>query len=197
VVVDSSSFKEEPPHAIPPYVIGPSVENLALRMNDVDFEMRDDAGMVFAMMGGYEFGSCPFVYASAPEDGVLRNRGQIITDHVDAKAEDIDRLYLGAAVGRIEIRELEAEVSRLNQVRLIIQSGDGRERIYYPDRPELSRRDGQYFTLRQGETLALEFPGYKPQLHDRAVFLEVVGFYTPLPAPYRDQIKFHRMSGSR
>ncbi|HSL21498.1 MAG TPA: toll/interleukin-1 receptor domain-containing protein [Vicinamibacterales bacterium] len=176
----------DPPHASPPYVIGPSVERLAVRVNDIEFPMREDAGMAFAMIGGQLFGSCPFVYATADSGGVFLNRGQIIADHIGANAEGTDRLYLGRSVGRIEIRELEPEISQLNRVRLLVQGGDGRERVYPAAQQELRRTDTRYVALRRGETLVLEFPGYSPQEQDRAVFLEAVGFYTPTPMPHRD-----------
>jgi hypothetical protein len=192
VFVGAPSHEHEELHASTPYVIGPSVETLALSVNDVKYELREDVGIALAMIGGIEFGSCPLVYAASHGSDVFLNRGPIITNRVGPDAEGADRLFVGRTVGGIEIRELEYEISKLNRVRLIVQGGDGRERIYPAAQPGLRWKDSRYVALRQGETLVLEFPGYRPREQDRAVFLEAVGFYTPLPAPYRDHMALRR-----
>ncbi len=177
-----------------PYVIGPSAESLAVRINDVDFELREDTGVVLAILYGVGVGSCPFVYAALPDGDVMLNRGTIITDQIGASAEGRSRRYLGRAVGRIEIRERESEVSRLNQVRLVVVGRDGRERFHAPAQRDLRVVDTAYARLARGDVLALDFPGYRPRDDDRAVYLEAVGYYTTLPMLMRDHLALRRSS---
>lgn len=177
-----------------PYVIGASAESLAVRINDVDFDLREDSGMVLALAGGMEVGSCPFVYATRPGGDTMLNRGTIITDQIGASAEGPSRRYLGRAVGRIEIREREYEISHLNRVRLVVIGGDGEERSYAPEANEVRDDDRAYARLERGDVLPLGFPGYQPRSDDRAVYLEATGYYTPLPAPMEDHLAVRRSS---
>jgi hypothetical protein len=171
-----------------PYVIGPSAETLAVRINDVEFTLREDTGAILAILAGFGVGSCPFVYASRPGQDVMLNRGTIIPDQIGAASEARHRRYLGRAVGRIEVRELESEISHLNQLRLIVLDGEGRERSYAPAHPRLRDVDEAYVRLSRDDVLALDFPGYAPREDDRAVYLETVGYYVPLPGLARDHV---------
>jgi hypothetical protein len=168
------------------YAVGPSVERLSISINDVEFLMREDTGLALAMIGSCECGSCPFVYASAPGRPAMLNYGTIITDQIGRKAEGASRLYLGRAVDRIEIRELEPEVTRLDRLRLIVESADGSTQNYAPSDARLRTRDGRRSVLKQGERLPVSFPGYTPKPGDRAVYLEAVGYYDPKAADVRE-----------
>ncbi|MFZ4120574.1 MAG: toll/interleukin-1 receptor domain-containing protein [Caulobacterales bacterium] len=186
---------ETPPPAVR-YAIGPTVEALAVRIGGIEFGLREDAGRTLAIVAGFEFGSCPFVFASLPGQQTMLNRGAVITDQVGPEREAADRVYLGQAVGRVEIRELEPERSVLNRVRLVVEGADRTTRTYAPAAPALAGTDGLRVTLEQGDRLALSFPGYVPRHDDRAVFLEAVGYYTPLPASHRDMSRL-RLAGIR
>ncbi len=177
-----------------PYVIGVSAESLAVRINDVDFDMREDTGTVLAILFGVGAGSCPFVYATRPGGEVMLNRGTIITDQISASAEAVSRRYLGRAVGRIEIREREQEISYLNRARLVVVGGDGQERSYEPVQSALRQVDEDYARLERGDVLALDFPGYRPRDSDRSVYLEAVGYYTPLPTTVQARLAIQRSS---
>ncbi len=180
----------EDPNAL--YVLGPSVETLAVSINGIEFLQREDQGVTIAMIGGCECGSCPFVYAQSPGRDAMLNRGPIISDLIGVSAEGPDRVYLGRAVERVEIREVEPEVSHLDAARLIVIGADGAERAYRADHPRLRAVDGRRQTLEQGDRLALAFPGYAPRPDDRAVYLEAVGYYTPLPATSREMAALRR-----
>ncbi|MBX3429935.1 MAG: TIR domain-containing protein [Hyphomonadaceae bacterium] len=175
-----------------PYVIGPSVEALTVRINDVDFDMRDDSGAILAILFGSGVGSCPFVYAARPGDHTMLNRGTIITDQIGLSAERASRRYLGRTVGQIEIHERESEISYLNRVRLIAVGGDGRERMFEPAQRSLRAVDGDYSRLERGDVVSVSFPSYQPRDDDRAVYLEAVGYYTPLPTTVEARLAIRR-----
>jgi hypothetical protein len=174
------------------YAVGPSVETLAVTMNGVEFPLREDAGVTLAMIGSCQCGSCPFVYAAAPGGEALLNRGPIISDLIGISAEGPDRVYLGRAVGRVEIREVEPEVSHLDAVRLIVVGADGQERSYPAELPVLRTVDGRRHSLEQGDHVGVTFAGYTPRLDDRAVFLEAVGYYTPHEASAQEMAALRR-----
>ncbi|MBI1186733.1 MAG: TIR domain-containing protein [Alphaproteobacteria bacterium] len=169
------------------YAVGPSVDSLAVEVNGVAFPLREDEGRNLAMLtGSLMVGSCPFVFSSHAGSDVMLNRGQIITDQIGADAEAPDRVYLGRTVNAVEIREREPEISRLNSARLVVRKADGGETVHRPVRPALQGRDDDYPVLAQGEHARLRFPTYAPADDDVGVYLEVVGYYTTVPALLRD-----------
>jgi hypothetical protein len=170
------------PDPVTRYVVGPSIEGIAIAINGVEFPLRDDGGRTLAVRAGYEFGSCPFVYASAYGSEVMLNRGSILNNRIRAQSEGTETLYLGPSVGRIEIREIERETSHIDSVRLIVRNRDGDDRAYLPSEPRLARQDGLRTVLQQGDAIELRFPDYTPHPDDVAVFLQATGFYVPLPA---------------
>lgn len=175
----------------PQYVLGPSVEHLTIRVNDVPIETREDSGLTLAVLAGSEVGSCPFVFVSAGPGASLINRGHVITDRIGAESEGTDRIYLGRRFDLIEVREIEHEVSQINRVRLIVRQSDGKERTYSPAQPVLHRQDTDYLTLSQGDILSLSFD-YAPHAADESYYLEVTGYYTPLPTTFAERDSLRR-----
>lgn len=177
----------------PRYTLGSSVEDLAIRVNGVLISTREDTGLTLAIFAGNEVGSCPFVFVSVSPQEPMLNRGHVITDHVGPSREGTDRIYLGQQYVAAEIREIEHEVSYLNQVRLIVRQRDGRERAYAASDTALSARDSEYAQISQGDRLALSF-AYQRHEDDEAVFLEVTGYYVPLATTFNERAAL-RMQG--
>ena len=159
----------------PAYRLGPSVAAIDYVVNGVEISARADTHTVIAWIGQYPHGSCPFVFAQYESGQPAVNLGQIIADRVGRAAKGADRMPLARGFKRIEIRELEDEISYLDGAWLLLKRGGALHRI--PARnPELRSADGRYAVLRKGERLKLDF-GYQPRPGDWQIELEIDGYY--------------------
>jgi len=161
----------------PLYVIGPSIEHVSIKINDVWLPLRDDTGKTLTILMGYEFGSCPYVFTSAANDMPEINRGQIIRDQLGSANERDNELYIGQRLHLVEIRELEDEVSHINRVSLVMRERSGRTRLVDATDPVIRKKDRSYATLRKGDVLRLHFPPIA-QSKDASFYLRVRGYYT-------------------
>jgi hypothetical protein len=78
------------------------------------------------------------------------------------------------------VREVEPEISHLDQVFVVAIDSAGRETILTHDNALLQAADDDYLIMRQGDEFELVFPGYG-QLDDVAqVWVVAEGYYEPL-----------------
>jgi hypothetical protein len=161
----------------PRYVLGPSVGEVDYVINGVRLRARQDTRTTIVMIGSFESGSCPFVFARYGSTFI--NLGQIITDRVGVSAQGRDRISVRAGFSQLEIRELEDEVSYLDSATLVVRRSGVLLR-YPAQHPALARDDRRYAVLRRDDRLPLTF-AYQPRTNDRDIWLEVGGYYVPLP----------------
>lgn len=162
----------------PAYVVGPSASEVDYVVNGVRIRARSDNRTAIAMIGGWETGSCPFVFAHFQPGQSPLNLGQIITNQIGSANKRVDRMSIPAGFAGIEVRERENEISYLDSARLAVRRPQGVVR--YPARNrELIRDDGRYAVLRKGEQLTLDF-GYVRRAGDGDAVLEVTGYYDPV-----------------
>jgi hypothetical protein len=158
------------------YALGPVVDEIAYVVNGVRLQTRSDKGSVISMIGTVEVGSCPFVFVHRGGTAPL-NIGTIIRDRVGREASGRDTIRIPSGTDRIELRELEDEVSHIDSATLIIVRDLQTLRIPAVN-PLVSATDGRHAILRRGDRLWLDF-GQLPQDEDQ-VWLEVTGFYEPV-----------------
>lgn len=166
------------------YVAGPSVHSLNIGVNGVSIPTRDDASGKMVIFGDQFWGSCPFVFASTIHNKSYEVRGTVLTRQIGAESEGRTTMRLGRGITAIQIRELEPEVTQINSVQLRIYGPSGRTRYAQSRDPRLRAKDGRYVTLKRGDTLQLDFSDW-PAAQESAE-IEIVGYYTPLPARHRD-----------
>lgn len=159
----------------PSYLVGPSASEIDYVVNGVRIRARTDTRVAIRMIGGFEMGSCPFVFAQYPSATRPLNLGQIITDQIGLAAKGRDTLAIPRGFTRLEIQEREDEVSYLDSAKLSVPRSQGVVR--YPARGQaLKSEDGRYLVMRKGDRVALDF-GYVPQDGDGEPRLEVNGYY--------------------
>lgn len=107
---------------------------------------------------GLEMASCPFAFLYNTEKGVWENVGRLIPDRIGKENEGENKLRIAApSDGKILIKELEREVSFLDQLYLEVEDFHGNRSIIYPKDNLLKEGDFQYQVLREGEQLLVEF----------------------------------------
>lgn len=166
------------------YVAGPSVHSLKIGVNGVSIPTRDDASGKMVIFGDQSWGSCPFVFANTIYNKSYEVRGTVLTRQIGAESEGRTTMRLGRGITAIQIRELEPEVTKINSVQLRIYGPSGRTRYAQSRDPRLRAKDDRYVTLKRGDTLQLDFSDW-PAAQESAE-IEIVGYYTPLPARHRD-----------
>lgn len=163
-----------------PYFMGPSVRDVDYVINGVRMRARSDSRSAIRMIGVWEAGSCPFIFVQLTPKSVPLNFGHIIPDRVGVGAKGTDRINLPTKFVSLELRELEHEVTYVDQARLLVRRG--RETKIYTGKGSIEGLDGRHAVLRKGEKLRLDF-GYHPRRGDEAIQLEVTGYYKPLLPP--------------
>jgi len=104
-------------------------------------------------------GSCPYVLAYLPAEKKWEKCGTAISNLKGKELEGESSLTLPRKMnGRLIIREVEREVSYLDQIYLWTQLENGRVVISYPKNQQVRSYDANYVVLRQGQELELEFP---------------------------------------
>jgi hypothetical protein len=159
----------------PLYALGPAVADIDYVVNGVRLRSRPDKGSVISMIGTWETGSCPFVFAHRSGAPAL-NIGTIIKDRIGRTASGRDSIRIPRGTDRIELRELEEETSYIDAAALMIV-GNHQSRRVAARAPALAVEDGRRAVLRRGDRLWLDFD-YKPSDGDE-VWLEISGYYEP------------------
>lgn len=159
----------------PVYALGPVVDNIDYVINGVRVRTRPDSGSIISMIGTWETGSCPFVFAHRSGASPL-NIGTIIRDRVGLTASGRDTIRIPGGTDRIELRELEDEISYIDAAVLVVLR-DGQLRRIPARGPAVSVEDGKRAVLRRGDRLWLDF-GYRPDDREQ-VWLEISGYYEP------------------
>jgi tetratricopeptide (TPR) repeat protein len=124
--------------------------------------------------------ACPYVYTFDPAAGRWQMATTILTGHLGPGAERLDRRPLAHFDGRLLIREVEPEVSYIDQLYIVVVDGRGRETILRPALAELAAADGRYLVLVQGDELLLHFPGFAALVDVSTVYVAARGYYMPL-----------------
>lgn len=124
--------------------------------------------------------ACPYVYTFDAGSGRWLFDTTIIYKLNRAELEALQSRSLERFDGRLIVREVEPEVSHLDQIAVVVTDHRGRSHTLRPQLKALINADGQYFVLRQGDEVHLTFEGF--ELIDRPVSfrVEAKGYYVPL-----------------
>jgi hypothetical protein len=146
-----------------------------VKMDDINLKFPGDNWLL-------EFGgvACPYVFTFDPVSQSWVFDTSIIYDLVGPESEQQQWRKLEAFDGRLLIREVEPEISHLDQVYVVAVDSDGRETILTHDDALLQDADDNYLVMHQGDQFQLAFPAYQ-QLDDvTEVWVVAEGYYEPL-----------------
>jgi hypothetical protein len=123
--------------------------------------------------------ACPYVFTFDETDGRWVMDTTVLYELDGKEKETTQRRSLQRFDGRVLIREVEPEISHIDQLLIEVVDRDGTLRVLAPDHPSLNDVDGNYLVLERGDEILVTFPDYKadvPILEVRAV---ATGFYEP------------------
>lgn len=121
----------------------------------------------------YVFGSCPYLFVS--KDNQFISYGSVLSFMDNENKESVERIKIDEFDGRIEIRELEDEVSFINYVRLIIKSKDNTEKIIMPENTLLKEGDDLYYIIKKNEKIVIDFENNFSETDE--IYFEIKGYY--------------------
>jgi hypothetical protein len=128
--------------------------------------------------GPLEMGSCPYAFLLTPVSKEWNLAGRLIPNRLGKELEGRSKLLISYAnETKISIRELEDEVSFLDQVYLELHKTDGSIVKLYSTSESLRVKDFNYLTLRRGDEVSLEFP--KIPFSVRRAYLISDGYFVP------------------
>lgn len=123
--------------------------------------------------------ACPHVFTY---DTQLRNwrwDTTILYKLVGKENESIQRRRLKRFDGKLMIRELEPEISYIDQLYIQIIDENGKQCLLQCQVPALQNADGQYLKLNQGQELLLLFNNYEKKYSEREIWVVTKGYYVP------------------
>ncbi|MCI0559148.1 MAG: hypothetical protein MN733_11680 [Nitrososphaera sp.] len=166
---------DEPPRFVKRIDFGPAWSLQRVVIDGHPHTIREPDWENFAVFLSTEKGSCPYVFTLQPETGVWLNEGHVL---LGATAPDLarrDTIDLRHFNGRVQLRELAAEVAVIRQATLEIVDQHGSTRTLQPTNASIKRGHGML--LEKGEAMELVFP-VTYGIRDTAR-LTVEGYYIP------------------
>lgn len=124
--------------------------------------------------------ACPFVFTFDETAQTWTFDTTIITKLVGPENERQQWRELQRFNGRLQIREVESEISHLDQVFVVLVDETGRETVLSPDVSLLQAADDAYLVMQQGDQIELTFSDYDPTFTPVKVWVVAEGYYEPL-----------------
>lgn len=125
--------------------------------------------------------ACPFVFTFDEAAQTWAFDTTIITNLVGPGNEQQQWRALQQFDGRLLIREVEPEISHLDQVYVVVVDTQGQEFVLEHEFSPLQTSDDEYFIMHQGDEQMLIFPGYESLVDVDQVWVVAEGYYEPLP----------------
>lgn len=123
---------------------------------------------------------CPYVFTFHPQKNEWIFDTTILYKLNRKDLEKSQSRSLQRFNGSLIIREIEPEISYIDEITVIAFDRFGQSHILRPDRKALQTADNEYLIIKQGDEVHLNFDGYskiKGATHFR---IKAKGYYTPL-----------------
>jgi hypothetical protein len=167
-----------PTSPVPPtYVYGPDLDLRGVVLNGQRLTFDQASRNFMRLTAGEGYGSCPYLYAFDGETWV--RRGKVIHSANAKEKEATQAISFSRLVSKFRLSEEELEVSYIDRAQLELELLDGTRIVLRPKVDSLSEADGNYATIRAGETLEFEFtppPGLNPKDVKQSL-LSITGYY--------------------
>lgn len=124
--------------------------------------------------------ACPYVYTFDAIQGRWIFDTTIIYRINRKELETTQSRTLKRFDGRVIVREVEQEISYLDQVTVVVIDGLGKPHILLPHLQTLRGADGKYLLLRSGEEIHLTFEGFERIKKPEQFRIVAKGYYAPL-----------------
>jgi tetratricopeptide (TPR) repeat protein len=124
--------------------------------------------------------ACPYVYTFDEGSGRWLFDTTIIYKLNGADLEALQSRPLERFDGKLIVREVEPEVSHLDQIAVVVTDRRGWSHTLRPQLKTLVNADGQYLVLRRGDEVNLTFEGFGLIDRPKSFRIEAKGYYVPL-----------------
>lgn len=171
-----SLLLNEPPRFVKRIDFGPAWSLQRVVVNGKAQAIREPDWKNFAVFLSSEKGSCPYVFTLQHETGIWLNEGHVLLGATAPELTRRDTIELRHFNGRLQLRELQAEVAVIRQATLEIVDQDGSTRTLQPTNASLTR--GRGVLLAKGEAMDLVYPSYRTR-ENYTARLTVEGYYIP------------------
>ncbi len=164
------------------FIVGEGVMRIDVGVNRTLIPTREDKGVALAILGGQEWGSCPFLFVTDELGYPERNLGHVIADRIGKDGEGSSFTPIPPGTAKFIIRELEPETTYINYASLRVVKNNGTKHTYVANQDDIKMNDFDYMMIQTGESKEILFPDYIPDSTDRAVTIEISGYYEPRAA---------------
>ncbi len=151
------------------------------------FQQQLGRRMSYQMEGFFGGLACPYVFTYDEANQRWALDTTIIYGLVGPENEATQPRPLQHFDGRLLIREVEPEISYLDQVYVLAIDGDGRKHILQHQLPALQSSDGNYLILHQGDSQWINFPGFANLENIQQYWVVARGYYEPSPPSYSSE----------
>lgn len=123
---------------------------------------------------------CPYVFTYDASRGGWFLDTTIIYGLSRKELEEIQARPLRHFDGRLIVREVESEISHLDQISIVVTDQDGQSHVLRPQIKSLRYSDSNYLVLRHGDEIYLTFDGFEQMKGSINFRIEAKGYYMPL-----------------
>lgn len=125
---------------------------------------------------------CPHVYTYNTEQQAWSYDTTILYKLVGKESETVQTRALKNFDGRLLLREVEPEMSYIDQLYVIVTDNEGKVHTLPAQLDQLRDADGRYVVLRTGDELLVTFDGFDEIRSLRQASVVAKGYYILLPA---------------
>jgi hypothetical protein len=168
---------DEPPRFVKRMDFGPAWSLERVVVNGKAYDIREPDWNNFAVFLSTEKGSCPYVFTLQPETAIWLNEGHVLLGATGPELARRDTIELRNFRGRVQLRELEAEVAVIQAAELEIAVEGGSTSKLQPTNVLMEK--GGSVLLEKGDAIELVFPLIHETRGNYVARLTVKGYYIP------------------
>jgi len=164
------------------YILGTSIRIESIEysnkyVDQIDEKVREFDQTNLVMRGGWEIGSCPYVFTYDKEAERWVRDTTIIYGFDSKEKEGVQERALKNFDGQIWIKELEPETSYVDYVVIKLKDKNGNECYIEPKNDILKEMDNSYLVLKRDDKVLVEFEDYPDDFEEASIIAK--GYYIP------------------
>lgn len=153
-----------------------NIKSLKINGKNISIEPPND-NPPFAMSPYFAEGSCPYLMVYNPQKGYWKELGTVLYGRRQKSLQNEEIHKLGDNISKIKLEEREPEITYIDS--LSVQYTDPITKTQAEASlsiPQLTKSDGEYFVLHQGESLDIDLKNLVPK-NSTDLRLKVNGYY--------------------
>lgn len=158
------------------FIWGSSVSIQQIEIDGITYPFREYSAKSLVIHSGTETGSCPHIYTFSVERKIWIDEGHILYGRNTKYKEGTDEIKLNNFTGQVIIRELDHEISFIDEIYIKMKDSNSHEYKIFPQNDKLRFNDGNYIILHQGDNIKVDFK-IPPALSKGEFYLVSSGYY--------------------